>query len=233
MKKLEKDITLPVSGYQARIQEGDGHAERILYSSTDGVALIEALPDYWAYLTVELNGNKPDRGNILALTVPDQHYLAIEIWKLSYGDDLELSGNCPNCGAGLDAVVDLSKLELIPLPKDAEQPNPTWEIKLPRTGKKAVIGYVTGEQEMEDVHNEDFDPNRLSFKIVKTLSGKEASYEEIANLPLQDHKVIRKAAKSKSCGYDTDINYRCNKCKKTSTINLLADPGFLFVGVVD
>lgn len=231
MKKLEKDITLPVSGYSAKIQEGDGYAERILYSKQD--AIVEALPAYWAYLTLELNGNKPDKSDILALTIPDQNYLAIEIWKLSYGDELELSGNCPNCGVTLDAVVDLSELELIPLPDKAEQPNPTWEIKLPRSGKKAVIGYVTGEQDLEDAQSEVFDPNRLDFKAVKSLSGKDVSYEDIASLPLMDHKTIRKAIKANRCGYDTDITYKCKSCKKSATINLLADPAFFFAGLVD
>lgn len=228
MEKLTRVITLPVSHYQATIREGDGYAEKILFAQEDNIHL--AYPDFWALLTEELNGKKPDRDAILSLVIPDQRALAIEIFKLSYGSTLKLTAKCSKCGLPANYKVDLNKLPIVPLPEGLLPPDPTIKIKLPRDKRTVTIGYITGHQEIEEADSPNFDPNRNDFKWVRSIEGKDKiSYEDIVSLPLMDHKAIREVMSEMTCGYDTSVTFK-HGCGKMMTQNILSDPSFLMPG---
>jgi hypothetical protein len=233
MQLEKKTITLPVSGWTATIKEADGYADKILFSKR--LNLHKTYPEYWAYCTEDLNGKKPTAEDINSLLVPDQQFLALEIYKLSYGSELGLKGACPHCGKSLNTPVNLDKLPLRPIPAGATPPDPTWEVKLPRTKKKVVYGYITFEKDMEDV-DAPFDPNRDIFKCIRTISNDEKkdgqpSYEDIVNLPVKDLKALRNTMMEKATGYDTHVKTKCNSCDKGVEINILMDPSFLFGGM--
>ncbi len=228
MEKLTRVITLPVSQYQATIREGDGYAEKILFAQEDRIHL--AFPDFWAMLTTELNGKKPTSEDMLDLAVQDQRVLAIEIYKLSYGNMLKLTAKCSNCGKPANYPVDLNKLSFTPLPEGLNPPNPTKKIKLPRTKLNITLAYITGRQEIEEADSPNFDPSRNDFKWVRAIEGKDkVSYEDVIALPLMDHKVIREAVAEMNCGYDTTVAFK-HGCGKIMTQNVLADPSFLMPG---
>jgi hypothetical protein len=231
MKFAEKTVTLPVSGKTALIREGDGYAEELLFRHEE--KLHQALPDYWAYLTLKLGDKeKPDRDDILDLFVPDQRLLAIEIHRLSYGDELELESPCPFCGRAAALSVPLDKLEFTPLPEGLEPGDPTWSVKLPRSGKTVTLGFIRGREDLEDAET-GFNPNRFDFKAVRAIAGEErVRYEAIRSLPLMDKKVLRREIAKMRVGYDTTVNVTCpaQGCGKRYTVNVLTDPGFLFAG---
>lgn len=227
----QKTIILPVSGMEAVIREGTGLAERILFSRKEKIH--QALPDYWAHLTVSLGGTKPTRDDILDLLVPDQHALAIEIFRLNYGDVVALQSTCQACGKPSGYEVELDKLECIPLPADSGPPDPTFTVILARTGRRVTFGYLRGRDELEESDTEGIDLNRSDHRAIRSMDGKErVSYEDVVALPLADHRALRRARREKRCGYDTLIEFRCPKCGAAAQQELLLDPSFLLPGLV-
>ena len=229
MKKLTKDIVLPISQLSASIKEGDGWNEKILFSQGEKIHL--TLPDYWASLTTKLGDKqKPTGDDILDLTLPDQHTLAIEIFKLSYGNILELRWTCAGCNKKAKYKVDLDTLEFIPPPEGAVPPDPTFEILLPRSKRRVRLGYVTGRKEQEEFDAGTFDPNRADFRVIRSIEEiAKVSYEDVLNLPLMDHKVIREKVKDMECGYVTDVSFK-HSCGAERSVNILLDPSFLVPG---
>ena len=229
MEKLTRVITLPVSQYQATIKEGDGYAEKLLFENQDKIHL--AFPGFWSHLTEKLGEKtKPSAEDILNLTLPDQHVLAIEIFKLSYGNILKLTNKCGKCGKPADYDVDLNKLEMLPVPDGSIPPDPVSKLKLPRSKLNITIGYIRGFQELEEQSADSFDPNRFDMKNVRSIEGKDkVSYEEIIALPLLDHKVIRETVKARECGYVTEVTFK-HGCGNQITQNILTDPSFLMPG---
>lgn len=231
MERLQKALEFPACKKQARIMESDGEAERIISLNLDD--LIHAYPRFWAHLTLEIDGKKPTTDDILDLAVPDQRFLAIEIWRLGYGDILTLCSRCDKCGLPLDFNVPLDKLPLLPLPSDCSPPDPTWSVKLPRDGATVVMGYMNGRQELEESEAGTLDLNRIDFKSIRSFGGKnDFSYETIKSLVGRDHKAIRQAAKQHQCGYDTNIKAKCTHCQKAQVVDLMSDPTFVFPGLV-
>jgi hypothetical protein len=229
MKKLTKDIVLPISKLGASIKEGDGWNEKILFSQREKIHL--ALPDYWASLTTKLGEKvKPSGDDILDLTLPDQHTLAIEIFKLSYGNILELRWVCAGCSKKAKYTIDLDTLDFIPPPPDAAPPDPTFEVFLPRSKRRVRIGYVTGRKEREELDAESFDPNRADLRSIRSIEDvTTVSYEDVLNLPLMDHRVLREKVKEIECGYVTDVSFK-HSCGNERTVNILLDPSFLVPG---
>jgi hypothetical protein len=228
---LTRTITLPISGKEAVIREGDGYAERILYA--DNAKFHKKLPKYWAHLTLSLGGKAhPTDKDILDLLVPDQQVLAIEIHKFNYGSMLQLRGKCGSCGKPSNYEVDLDKLPLIPLPDGASGPDPTFEVRLPRSGKRVRFGYSNGHAEMEEADAVGFDPNRVDLSRIKEIDGVDhVSYEMVISLPLIDHRALREAIASKKCGYDMDVNF-VHSCGASVSQNLITDPSFLMPGLL-
>lgn len=230
MDYLTKTITLPVSGLEAVIREADGNAERLLFARQQ--EMHKALPDYWAKLTVRLGTQeKVAASDVLNLLTPDQEFLAIEIYRLTIGDTLSLTGNCGSCGKSAGYEVDLSKLDRLPLPDGAVGPDPTFEVVLPRTGHRVVFGYLTGKQEQEELEIEGFDPGRMEFKAIRSIDGStDVKFRLVQAWPLADHKALRAAMRDNRCGYDTRVRFT-HSCGKAQVMNILLDPSFLLPGL--
>jgi hypothetical protein len=228
MQLSEKTIVLPISNYVAAIREADGYADRLLFSKRNNFT--KAYPEYWAHCCKELDGKKPTAADILNLLLPDQNFLSIEIFKLSYGDNLDLETVCLGCGKEIGVTVDLSKLVLRPLPDNATPPNPEWEFKLPKSGKKVKYGYTTLSQEFEDA-NAVFNPTRDLFKHIRSIDGKPPIYTDLEKIQSSDLKALRKTMLKKATGYDSMVDVTCVHCSKEVQVNILLDPGFLFGGI--
>lgn len=230
MDYLTKAIALPVSGMEAVIREADGNAERLLFARQNEIH--KALPDYWAKLTVRLGANEAvSAADVLSLRTPDQEFLAIEIYRLSMGDTLQLTGNCANCGRPAGYEVDVSKLDIIPLPDGAIAPDPTFEVTLPRSGHRVVFGYLTGKQEQEELEIEGFDPGRMEFKAIRSVDGSsDVKLRDVQKWPLADHRSLREAMRANRCGYDARVRFM-HSCGKAQVMNILLDPSFLLPGL--
>ena len=194
--QLTKTFNLPYSKTSVEITEGDGYGDRLF--TQKGKRTFEVIPDYIALVVNKLGDIvKPSRDQILDLVVPDQEWISIENYKLNYGDILRLNNLCPRCGDPIVTVQDLSKLEIIPAPKD-----PLVRFTLTRTGLKAAVGFLTGHQEQLLLSLEasgNSDPNQADFLALRELDGKPPTYEDVINLPQRDHMDIREARAKLIC----------------------------------
>jgi hypothetical protein len=227
----EREITLPISKKKIIIKEGDGYSFRALIKKNK--RMFESVYDYIASMVMSIDG----RGNIkkddvLKLLLPDLEYLSIEVYKLCYGDIFEFDFVCPECGEEKPQEVPLDRLEFHALPEDLSGVDPVITITLPRSGKSAVVGMLSGEKELELMQGmitAGPDMNQGDFRCLRGLDGSvDFSYEDVIRLPLADHKAIRKARKRLICGYDPTVIITCPSCEEKSALNIMLHKDFLF-----
>lgn len=225
-----REITLPVSGEQVVIREGDGFSDRLLLKKIRRP--YEAVHDYVASLTVSIGDNtKVTARDIKNLLVPDHEYIVVECFKLNYGDSFEFSFTCPSCSHEEAQAVPLNDLELRPIPEGTHAPDPIFVIDLPRSGRRVEVGMLNGHKESKLLAMDHIDLNQTDFLSIRKIDGStEFSYEEVLHLPMADHRALRGARKKLVCGYDTNIIVRCPECGEKTRLNLLMHPDFLLPG---
>jgi len=233
MQREKKTVTLPVSKKEVEIQEGDGYTERALLKKNKRV--YETIPFYIAASVLSLDGKeKVEAKDIQELLVPDIEALLIEIYKLNHGSELWFEHQCQVCGKTSDVMVDLEELGFRELPEGIEGPDPTLDLTLPRSKKKAVIGCLKGKQETTLLDMQfagHLDLNQADFQCLRSLDGDpNFSYEDVIKLPLADHKAIRRTRRNLISGYDVDVEITCPKCDSKDQVNILMQRDFLFSG---
>lgn len=216
------------------VREGDGSANRILLARNR--KMYEVIPRYLAFLTASLGANtNVQEKDILDMFVVDQEWALVENYKAHYGDILEFDDMpCPNrqCNRPGDHSKDLSQLEVIQLAPELQgSEDPTVTVTLPKSGFSATIGLLNGHQErllMNQQAAGKFDPNQSDFQCLRELNGtRDFFYEDVVALPLIDHKVIRKTRKKLVCGYNTILDFECDYCGHTWSLNFLTQRDFL------
>ena len=233
MERREHTFFLPISRQEVAMREGDGYTEKALIKKNR--RLYETISFYLAAMTLRLGDKeKPERDDILSLLVPDIEYMMIEAYKLNIGDIFEFDYTCPECKKTDQPMeFDLNSLEYRSLPPELDSTDPTISLTLPRTQDTAVIGMLNGHKELILLgmqSDNEFDPNQADFRCLRSLGGNEQfSYEDVINLPLADHRAIRRARKKLVTGYDTDINIKCPSCAEGATLNILMHRDFLFL----
>lgn len=224
-----RTFTLPVSGLEAVIREGDGYSDRLLLKKNTKTS--DAVYDYLASLVVSLGGKSPVvASDLMDLYAPDTEFIMIECHKLNYGDVFDFTHTCPSCNFEERKGIPLLKLEYKSLPKSLQKPEPLVEIVLPKSGKRAVIGMLNGHKEsllLEQNRTTGLDLNKSDEMRVRSLDGAVPTYEEVARLKLADHKAIRTAARQLVCGYDSRIRVICSSCGEAMTFNIFMHPDFL------
>lgn len=231
MLRDERTFVLPISQQEVTIREADGYTERLLLRRNRKI--YEVVPEYLASMIVRM-GSKEEvtKKDVLALLTPDQEFLAIECFKLNYGDKFEFDYECPSVGCNqgvVERAFNLNDLEFTKLDPELAGTDPTVTVTLPRSGKVAVIGMLDGKKELmllEQASNGTLDLVQSAYQAIRSLDGQECSYEDIVNLPLADQKAIRKARRKLVCGYDTNIVVTCDECGEKVTINVLMHKDF-------
>jgi len=226
-----RKIELPIGGQEVEIVESDGLADKFLYGSNiDDIT--QKLIRFYMMQTATIAGKKPTEEEFKKLKVYDQQFLAVNIWRLCYGDTLRLKGACVECGMPLNFPVPLDALPFTPLPPDLAQGDPTWEITTSRTKTRFTLQYITVEDELMETGAENLDPNRIDFKNIRAINGKkDFSYEDVLHFPGRDHLEIRESIVEHKCGYDPFVRARCTHCRKAQVINILLDPMFVLTGL--
>ena len=229
MEYRTKEFTLPVSGALCIVREADANAEYLL---TGDKRVAEAFPDYWAYLTRQIGDiHRPTTSQFLDLLEPDRISIAIEIFRVTMGDELKLSGECAGCGEPVNYVVDLGELDFIPLPEGVSGPDPTFEIELPRSRHRVIWGFRTGHQEIEELRMKGFNPSRSVFRAIRSIDGNmDFKLHDVMAWPLMDHRALRNDIASKMVGYDTRVRFT-HGCGRGQVVNILSDPSFLMPGL--
>ncbi len=231
MEKLTNTITLPISNKEVTIREGDGYSDKILLKKNK--KLYETYPEYLASLIVDIDGKeRVNKKDVLDLFAPDQEFLAIECFKLNYGNEFHFNFTCPVCEVSEEHSVDLEGLEFKDLPDAIKNTDPVVEGKLPRSGKRVTVGMLTGHQESilleQIISGPVVDSNQAAYQSIRFIDGsKDFSYEDIINLVQADLREIRRLRKKLICGYDTEIVVKCTECGEKSSINLMTSRDFL------
>lgn len=230
MELLRKSVVTPLAGSQVILREGDGYADRML--SKNANKLSHAIPDYLAFMIVSVdNDSEITRDKVLELLVPDYEYLLIEAYKLNYGDDLEFRRVCRYCGAYDEHSVPIGNLPVVEPPAGhTGGKDPVYTIMLPRTKKKASLGFMKVKNELIIADQGDVpDPNQIDYLSLRSIEGvDDLSYESVVGLPLADHKAIRKQKAKMVCGYDPVVSVRCPSCEAVDAVNILGLRDFLF-----
>lgn len=230
MELLKRSVVAPLSGSQVVLKEGDGYCDRML--SKNANKLSHAIPDYLASLVVSIdNDNEITRDKILKLLIPDYEYLLIEAYLLNYGENLDFRRVCRYCGAFNEHSVPINNFPLIEPPAGhTGGKDPVYTIMLPRTNKKASLGFMTVKSELIIADQGDTpDPNLIDFHSLRSIEGvEELSYEAVVGLPLADHKAIRKQKSKMICGYDPIVTVKCPECDSVDAVNILGLRDFLF-----
>jgi hypothetical protein len=232
MELLTAEVILPVSSITCEIHEGDGYNDRVLLKK--GKRLYQVLPEYLASLITSINGEKAKVADVMQFLVPDYEFLLVESYKLNYGNSLSFMNVCSACGQLNKHDVDLSELPLIPLSEDITGgPDPVIDLVLPRTKKRARIGFLTVQNDMilneQGATSGSTDLNQGDFLSLRMLEGSDpVAYEDVVRLPLMDHKAIRTARRQLQAGYDPLVSLICESCQNYDVSNILGLRDFLF-----
>ena len=229
---LTKEVETPVSQERIIIREQDGYAERLLLKK--GKRIHQCLPDYLSFMIQSINGEKCTTERVRQFLVPDYEYSLIEAYRVCYGDTLTFVQVCPSCGQLNEHSIDLSQLPLIPLPEEVTGgPDPVVDFVLPRTKKRARVGFLTVASDMiineQHANAGSADLNQGDFLSLRMLEGSDPlSYEDVVRLPLMDHKIIRQKRRLLQAGYDPLVTLICESCQNYDVTNILGLRDFLF-----
>lgn len=228
---VEREFKLLIAGIDCIVREQDGEAEQFLYDNAKQIN--RALPKYWAKLIVMLGDKEKVRSDdLIKLRTHDLDQIAVEIYRAgSIEDSLILRGRCPECKKPANYAKDLSTLDFLPIPDGKTGPDPTWTFTTPRFKHEIVWGYLTGEQELEQLDTPGFNPSRQVWKAIRSINGKtDFKLKDVLAWPIADHLALREEIQKKRCGYDPRIRLT-HSCENEVVMNLLTDPSFMMPGI--
>lgn len=223
---------LPVSGLELTTKKPDGVAEDLLATNLNRMQ--EVLPDYWMRCIVSLGEyGKPNRKQLLDLTVQDQRVTAVEIGRCAYPKGkMKLGGLCPNCGYPLsvDANLDDMDEDYRDFPEDIERDNPEWLVEVEEIGSVVTLGYITGHDELLLRKKKGF--MHTLHRHIKAIDGDtNVRYSTVVAWESDVHRLLRESIQDHDCGYNTMTHFVHDECGKAVNYDLLTDPSFLMPGL--
>lgn len=223
--------TLPISGLELTTRKPDGVAEELLATNLNRMQ--EVLPDYWIRCIVSLGNGKPDRKQLLDLTVQDQRVMAVEIGRCAYPKGiLQLGGMCPHCGRPLriDANLDDMDDDYREAPDDLDTENPVWDIEIPEINSVVTLGYITGHDELWLRKKKGL--LHTLHRHIKAIDGDtNVPFKTVASWESDVHRALRQSIQEHDCGYNTMMYFVHDVCSKAVNYDLLTDPSFLMPGL--
>lgn len=163
---------------------------------------------------------------VLDLLPMDKIYLLLKLREISYGDEYKTLLICSHCKAENPTTVNLSELNVNPVPDDFCDP---IEVFLPGIQKNAKVKLPRVRDERIISDTETF--MEQLWRFVSEIDGhsdKAIVAQVVQKLPLKDIKTIINAFKT-DYGVDTRIKMQCNKCGGVSVLDLPFDANFFNV----
>ena len=223
---------LPVSGLELTTRKPDGQAEELL--STNLNRMQEVLPDYWIHCIISLGqGGKPNRLQILDLTVQDQRVMAVEIGRCAYPKGvMKLGGMCPHCGRPLrmDAQLDDMDEDYRELPDDLDPENLEWQVEVEEINAVITLGYITGHDELALRKKKGL--LHSLHRHIKVVNGDaNVRFSTVVSWDSDVHRILRESVQHHDCGYNTMTYLIHDECGKAIAYDMLTDPSFLMPGL--
>lgn len=156
----------------------------------------------------------------------DKLYLIMKLREISYGDDYNTLLVCSHCKAENPTTVQLSELNVNPVPDDFEDP---VTIMLPTIKKEVKVRLPRVRDERLLMDSEEA-LNQI-WRFVTEIDGhtdKAIIAPVVDKLPLKDVRTILNAIKT-DYGVDTKIKFECDNCGGVTIVDLPIDTNFFDV----
>lgn len=211
----------------AVVKELTGHAEEKL----SRIDLQANFPLFLQTLTrfglENIGGHEPTDQMMNDLLIGDREALILGIRIATYGPEVEMHIQCPECRAEEDIAIELDKD--IPVDKMAEPEKREYEVEL-RNGRTAIVHPTTcGIQDLI------WDPKKTAAEMktaaldrcVRTIDGRPVTTEEIRDLGLADRNALITKLTDLQPGPDFGgVKIPCESCGQE--FNILLDLTDLF-----
>jgi len=194
------------------VREMTGEEEEILAArSMQGNKKINMILSRCTQQVGDFNGGSVER-IIPDLTQGDRVYLLIAIRRASLGDEMPFATKCPACEQDARFVLDLADLETVKMEDPRKR---TYELTLPKTGKKVVMKVLTGRGEdaigKASKRGKDIISTAI-FARVETFDGKPPTVRDLKMLPLVDRNFLQNSWEDHEGGVDTEVQIDCPGC---------------------
>ncbi len=156
------------------------------------------------------------------LTLGDRFYIMIWECMNSYTEVIKVKMVCSHCLRDVQVEVDLTKLNLIELPDDFQQP---YSVKLPVAGKEIKLRLFTVADELE-IERYESNPNhedghlfRFAKSIVSDMDVMDRM-NQLSKLKAKDLAKIRWFHQKFVHGPDMRTTVQCPVCKKEEDLEV-------------
>jgi hypothetical protein len=145
-----------------------------------------------------------------SLCVGDRDIILLEVRKLTYGEEMDMTTKCPNCNEQLDVVINLNDIQVIP-PKIIED---EWVIQL-------ETGLLVNDVIHKDVHMkvprvgelERYDtPSQIIAQAIRNIGDIVGSVEVLNELTVRDRDIIIQALAERVPKVDWTVKVECFNC---------------------
>ena len=161
------------------------------------------------------------------LTQGDRMYLLFAIRRVSLGDDFPFTAECPECEAKQNLTINLGDLDIKKMPDPKIR---TYEVILPRSGKKASMKVLTGRGEENIAKASAVGRDVITTAIwarMDGLDGLPTSVEALKKLELADRNQLRDAWQDHEGGVETSVEAQCTNCDAEYTTEVdMGSQGF-------
>ena len=204
--------------YTAEIRELTGADEEAISKVSDpGKALLLVLER----AVVKIGDNKADKDSLDTLLAGDRELLLLAIRKITFGNEVVLGPNCPECGEDQEFHVDLDKdIEIKKLKEEDRYFSVDCkvgkvELTLPKgTVQKALIN-STNKSVAE------LDTILLKHCIVNINGESVISLDQVRNLSIKDRRELIKAITDRNPGPQlAKVTKKCSACDREVSLPL-------------
>lgn len=209
------------------VKEMTGEEEEIL--AAKNMPVIKKLNRILTNCTLAIG---PYKGHEVERIIPDlmqgdRVFLLFAIRRVSLGDEMPFFVTCPECNNEHHLTIDLSELTI----KKMEDPRRrSYEITLPRTGRRVKMRVLTGRGEETISKAANVGKDIISSAIlgrVEAVDDRPATIRDLKQLPLADRNFLRDAWEDYEGGVDTEIQVDCPSCDHHFSSNMsVGDAGF-------
>lgn len=161
------------------------------------------------------------------LTQGDRIFLLMAIRRASLGNDMPFQTTCPQCKEEARFVLDLGDLETKKMANPALR---TYDLTLPKTGKKVRMRVLTGRGEEAISKAAQKGTDLISTAILarmESIDDKPATMDDLKALPLADRNFLRDSWEDHEGGVDTQVQIDCPSCNAAYETELdISQQGF-------
>jgi len=154
----------------------------------------------------------------------DKIFLLFKIRELSYGTSVKLAGPCSKCKTTNNLDVDLSKLEVIPISDDFEDPK---KVSLPDLGKDIYIR-IPRSNDLEYLSNKSMILSNLWRFVTKLdrYTDPRVITAAIKKLTSKDVRLVIEGLLVEDFGIQNSAKYICTQCRSENVIEVPISEAF-------